>query len=48
VGAAPEKAIEGDLCAGQAAVDVFAYEDALGHWKAALQLMKQHAAGPEQ
>jgi len=44
----PEKAIDVAVRAGQAAVDVFAYEEALGHWKAGLELMKQHAAGPEQ
>ncbi len=43
----PKKAIEYLGRAGNAAVNVFAWTDAAGHWEAALELVKRHGSNPQ-
>jgi DNA-binding CsgD family transcriptional regulator len=44
----PAKAIEFALRAGEAASNVFAFDQASTHWQTALQLMQRHAAGVDE
>ena len=43
----PEKAIEYSVRAGNAAVSVFAWADAVVHWQAALELVERHGSDPQ-